>query len=529
MSVKNIVENELRRTEAAINNPDIEQLAKSLRDQKLISDTTRLGAQLGSVAAGFKATTTAIDDVVPSVPSSIPQNVTDKLVIAEMTEKVPGMVSRLKQPVGSSASDLEMITGSSTAAAPAMLDVVIALPTPEATAAAVKQVVPNASVSELQTIASGTVDLTKRIGVDTFQEGYDFDLNADGIQDALNKSIAAVTKTAGGLGLLKSQLVSAINLGTTKALGQLAKGFGSLIENAIEKVLSPASNSINSVATINGVKQSVPEKEVTRIITFVTNSDYDNALKVVRKYSDRPDSEIINMLRGINNTLSSATNRSTPGVPVNAKDLEGIKNSWTSADALKQTFELIDSKEEMIADLRAAKREITEVVVHNTYTGTNINIRAEDINALTIRDYGLGIPYHYVINRDGSIQRGRPISIEMDQLLPNNHQLRSIQICFVGGLSVPEGGFNLPDYKKYVSKTSYTREQWIAFDMFINAAYTVFPYLQTLGHNSIDPENLDPAFDPAEYVESKFGKKLVFDDPKTQPPFTRDALIKRFL
>ena len=190
---------------------------------------------------------------------------------------------------------------------------------------------------------------------------------------------------------------------------------------------------------------------------------------------------------------------------------------------------MIDSKEELIADLRAAKREITEVVVHSTFTGTNVNLRAEDINALMVRDYGFGIAYHYIFNRDGSIQRGRPISIELEQQLKNNHQQRSIQVCFVGGLNVPEGGFNLPDYKKFVSKNSYTRERWTAFDLFIGAAYTVYPYLQMLGHNSIDPENMDPAFDPAEYVESKFGKKLVFDDPKTQPPFTRDALIKRFL
>ena len=305
MSIKNIVENELRQIERSINLSDIERLAKDLVDQRILNNTSKIGAEIGSVAAGFRALTTAVDDVVSSIPTSVPQNITDKLVIAEMTEKVPGMTSRLKQPVGSAAGDLQMITGTSSAVAPAMLNVVVGMPTPESVAAAVKQTVPTANVGELQNIASNTLDLTKRAGVDTFQGDYDFDLNADGIQQALNNSIATVTNPGGGLPALRNQITQVINQGASKALAQATKGFGSLIENTIEKVLSPASNSINSVATINGVKQTIPESELTRIISLTAKSDYDNAIKLVRKYSDQPDDQIFNILRSIDNKLSS--------------------------------------------------------------------------------------------------------------------------------------------------------------------------------------------------------------------------------
>lgn len=529
VTIKNNIENQIRQLESKINIPNIETLAKDLVDQKLISTTTKLGAELQTVAAGFKSLTTGIDDVVKSIPSSIPQNITGKLVIAEMTEKVPEVANKLKQAVGGAAADIQKITGTATAAADAMLDVVIALPTPQAIAAAVKKAVPDATVNQLEKIAEQTVDLTKRIGINEFQKAFDFDLNLDGLQQSLKKAIGPITKIANNIDDVKNQLTNAIGLGKLKALQDIAKGFESVIENAVESILSPASNLINTVAVINNVKQTISSGDLRQIIALVAKTDIQSAAKRLQKFSDRPINELVDTLKKIDNRLSSTTSTSTPGVPTTAKDIEGIKNNWSSTAASKTTFELIDSKEELIADLQAAKREITEVVVHHTFTGLNVNIKAEDINIFSERDYGKSIPYHYVFTRDGFIQRGRPISVELDIPLANNHQQRSIQVCFVGGLNTPEGSARTPDFQKHLSKRSFTREQWAAFDLFIDALYTVYPYTQMLGHSSIDPENLDPGFDPSEYVESKFGKKLAFKDPSNEPPFTRNQLIKRFL
>ena len=63
------------------------------------------------------------------------------------------------------------------------------------------------------------------------------------------------------------------------------------------------------------------------------------------------------------------------------------------------------------AELRNIKREITEVVVHWSETPTNKNIGSEEINETHLANELNGIGYHYVIRRDGSLQRGRPANI----------------------------------------------------------------------------------------------------------------------
>lgn len=529
VTIKNNIENQIRQLESKLNISNVDNLAKDFIDQKLISTTTKLGAELETVAAGFKSLTVGIDDVVKTLPQSIPQNITGKLVIAEMTEKVPEVANKLKQAVGEAAADIEKITGTSAMANATMLDVVIALPTPQAVAAAVKKAVPDVATDQLEKIAEQTVDLTKQMGINEFQKAFDFELNIDELQQSLKKVIGPITNITNNIDDIQNKLTSAINAGKLNALQDIANGFDTLIENAIESTLSPATNVIRGVAVINNVKQNLSKGELKQIISLVVKNDMQSAAKILQNFSDRPISELVDTLSKIDNRLSTISSSSTPGVQTIAKDIESIKNNWSNTAASKTAFEIIDSKEELIADLQAAKREITEVIVHHTFTGINSNIKAEDIDTLTKRDYGKSIPYHYVFTRDGFIQRGRPISVELDIPLANNHQQRSIQVCFVGGLNTPEGSARTPDFQKHLSKRSFTREQWLAFDLFIDAVYNVYPYIQVLGHNSIDPENLDPGFDPSEYVESKFGKKLAFEDPSNESPFTRNQLIKRFL
>jgi len=61
--------------------------------------------------------------------------------------------------------------------------------------------------------------------------------------------------------------------------------------------------------------------------------------------------------------------------------------------------------DELEADMRSASREITEYVLHWSESATNQFLTAEDLN--DIQD---GIRYHYVILKNGQIQKGLPIN-----------------------------------------------------------------------------------------------------------------------
>ena len=170
-------------------------------------------------------------------------------------------------------------------------------------------------------------------------------------------------------------------------------------------------------------------------------------------------------------------------------------------------FTRVNGLEELEAEFRSATRDITEVVVHWTAHFINQDIGAEEIHGQHKTDGFKGIGYHYVIRKDGTIERGRPINKEGAHAKANGHDKYSIGIAFVGGYTVnSNSGLANPPY----GKESLNDEQMKALKMFFNAFYKVWPGGQAWGHNDTDPQNKpDPGFPVPEFVRSKFGKENV--------------------
>ena len=170
-------------------------------------------------------------------------------------------------------------------------------------------------------------------------------------------------------------------------------------------------------------------------------------------------------------------------------------------------FTRVNGLEELEAEFRSATRDITEVVVHWTAHFINQDIGAEEIHGQHKKDGFKGIGYHYVIRKDGTIERGRPINKEGAHAKANGHDKYSIGIAFVGGYTVnSNSGLANPPY----GKESLNDEQMKALKMFFNAFYKVWPGGQAWGHNDTDPQNEpDPGFPVPEFVRSKFGKENV--------------------
>lgn len=525
-NIKTTIENQVLGLNNFLNSGKINDLVNELNTQQIVALRTRLGVAAGQVFAGFEGLSNNADDIVSSLTESIPTQITAlEPVIARMTAQVPGVKAQLVQAVPS-ASDLEKITGTTAAVASDLLDTVVALGTPEAIAAAVKGVVPTVSTSTLNNIAENIIDINQPL-IENLSDIDDLSIqDPTAIRNALQKSIAQVTKTRGGLESIKSTLTSSINKDLNKLLSEVDTGFGSLIENTIESVLSPAQNIIGKIAIKNGIIQSVNTNDVKRIIGFVKIDDYNNALKIMKKYSDLPDATIIDSLKQIDNRLSAVAARNTEGVSVSARDITSYQNGWKGVSTSPNLFSNINFKEELLADLQNVTRDITEIVVHHTFTGLNQNLNAGDLQQIYSTTYQIGLPYHYIILRPGDIQRGRPIDIETEPFV-NNHHKNSIHIAFVGGLNIPTRSYGQVDTERHTSSKSFTPQQWKSYDTFLQTAFKVYPAIQVLGHNSIDIQARDPNFDPSEYAEAKYGKKLLFTDPGSQQPFTRQQLIER--
>lgn len=183
---------------------------------------------------------------------------------------------------------------------------------------------------------------------------------------------------------------------------------------------------------------------------------------------------------------------------------------------LKTKFSYVGSVEELEREfylsVMRSDRPIRDVVIHATETFTNKNIGAEEIE--DSNSDGGEIGYHYVIRRDGRLQRGRAVS-EKGNHADYGFDVTSIGIVMVGGINRA----STESLEFTNSSASFTRAQYDTLEQFIKVFYNHIPGGNVFGHNDLDRlfseevgaekegyDDLDPYFDVAEYILSLFGK-----------------------
>lgn len=205
------------------------------------------------------------------------------------------------------------------------------------------------------------------------------------------------------------------------------------------------------------------------------------------------------------------------GVPVDANN-----QKWKGRATEDDVFTYIASVEELDAEFSSIKRDITEVVVHATESYTDKDIGAIELNNIHNELGHDGIGYHYVIRRDGRLQRGRPINRNGEHAPLNGHDVYSIGLVLVGGLNISSGGENPIDFR---SAQAFTREQYTTLEKFLRSFYRKYPGGQVFGHNDIDELELDPYFDVVDYIESVFRKSNVTTDPALREPLSPAEIV----
>ena len=281
-----------------------------------------------------------------------------------------------------------------------------------------------------------------------------------------------------------------------------------------------------STETLTTVKKDIKkfapkatDDQINSIISLCQGdaAEFSEAVRLLSRLTGKNVEEIRIFLKDIDTTITKAT-LPPLGVTVFSEPyvIGSFEKSWNNGTG-DPVFPYISSVEELSAEFRNISREVTEVVVHWTETHTNRNIGSEEINRYHLNLDLDGIGYHYVIRRDGSIQRGRPVNIQGQHAPINNHDVRSIGVVFVGGINVPT---ETPNSEDFLSSDSITRSQVNTFNHFCREIYKVYSGIQIVGHTDIDLVEVDPGFSVINYVETNFGKKSKFTDPTNQEPFT---------
>ncbi len=107
-----------------------------------------------------------------------------------------------------------------------------------------------------------------------------------------------------------------------------------------------------------------------------------------------------------------------------------------------------------------------------------------------------GIQPHYIILRNGDIQRGRPIDETRNgDYAPFN--LSGLKVAFVATQNRPVND-----------------KQYISFDILINQFFKVFPGGEVMADYEIDNEYEGPGFNVKDRVNAKYKRQFIIEDPR---------------
>jgi hypothetical protein len=366
----------------------------------------------------------------------------------------------------------------------------------------------NAAKTDLETLVTKAKETKQNV------EGLKSDLeNLSGGKDPVE-----VQRSSENASLNRQRYSKEVDISNSLVQSRIAKdGKNGIVQSLSTETLTDIKKQVKDFAP------SLSPAEIQNVISLSQGDsiDKDEAANILYKRTGKPYPVVKNFLNTIDSTISSAT-QEPPSEFVFAEPyiIGSYEKEWKKGKG-DPVFPYISSTEELQAELRNISREVTEIVVHWTETTTNKNIGSEEINTYHLASNLDGIGYHYVIRRDGSLQRGRPVNIEGQHSPLNNHNTGSIGVVFVGGINVPSG---TPNPENFVSVQSLTRSQFNTFDHLCRAFYSTYAGGQIVGHNDIDPNEDDPGFDVREYVLANFGKNSLFTDPTNQSPFTVDEI-----
>lgn len=362
---------------------------------------------------------------------------------------------------------------------------------------------------------------------------------ADNVTNYVNTSLDAVSTSLGeAIGNPLSELDNAlsINIGEETFNTNLGGFANDLLESVTGDLRSRTNNFISGAipdVEIGGLVSGIVSDDITERVSSIGRiTQYDNVVRenltlfepwsAVENASSPRDAIFQIETNGKKNGASAANISYVQGLyaSIISKTENNTFNAGLSSVIaigsspllsvnplpLSKKFTYVSSIEELELEISSrlvvsAARGVSSVVIHATETFTNKNIGAEEIDAIQKKLGEDEIGYHYVIRRDGRLQRGRPVEKEGSHCPTGNYDKTSIGIVMVGGINraSTEQSFE-------TSSASFTRAQYNTLEQFLQVFYNNFSGGEVFGHSDIETDELDPYFDVSEYILSLFGK-----------------------
>lgn len=134
-------------------------------------------------------------------------------------------------------------------------------------------------------------------------------------------------------------------------------------------------------------------------------------------------------------------------------------------------------------------KTIDAIIIHCSATRAGQDLRAKDIDRMH-RARGFNqIGYNYVVDLDGTVESGRPLTISGAHCLGYNDH--SVGICYIGGLD--ENG---------QPADTRTDQQKAAIRELVATICKDYPIIEVLGHRDTSPDlNDNGIIEPCEWIK----------------------------
>ena len=449
-----------------------------------------------TTSGGFQSLASADRDIVSSVEGSVPNQIQKSLGVVKLDPSAKS--ADLIKDVGSDETDLTTITGDSRLSSDGFLDVAVSAPFPEALAEVVKSTTTSSS-SEVKTIVGNNVST---------------ELARD---DILDNVLGDVLNTKKGTSNKAINAISNQNNSRSKVLNNSSSGFNGTIENLVETTFQSTEVLLNSVAKKGDVTYNVPPEDVKDIVTSKNNGDIDNAVKILKKYSDKSDADLKNVILKIDNRASTVLEPAAVSVHIPSKRTDDYNNVWREAttDINSKIFDPIADISELETELANMTREVTEVIVEAFATVDGSTTTVEEWHQLYVDKYDQGFEPHYYINYAGVLFRGRPVDIKGTGFYYSgvpDHSERSILIAL-----------EEPNYMASTAQMNTIRKMF-------QSIFNVKPGVQVFGIHDIIRSTESPWWNVSLNVKNVFGKENIKDyNPNTTAPLTQKQLVDGYV
>lgn len=120
------------------------------------------------------------------------------------------------------------------------------------------------------------------------------------------------------------------------------------------------------------------------------------------------------------------------------------------------------------------------IVIHCSATPAHMDVDAKDIDRWHRAKGWLKIGYHFVVKRDGTLQKGRDLDQIGAHVQGFNHQ--SIGICMVGGM----------DKDNKNPEDNFAAVQYVTLHMILDDLVRLYPTARLVGHWELDPKKACP-------------------------------------